>query len=196
MQRILDNLGINKTIKITTNDLNQFIQDNYDNIILIAKQICKGSPESEDVAHFAIESFIQHERGQELVDAGKAMNFISGIIHRSFHSSTSQYHTLYRQKGRVHGIQSYKQLETEDIDYNHEKDIAIEAIQGILEDMKADSIELWFRSTLFEMWIDTPNFSELARKTGIPRTSISKAVDEARDYIQFQLKINNIDYDE
>lgn len=175
--------------------MNQFITDRYDDIILMAEKICKGSHESHDVAHFAIESFMQHERGQELVDAGKAMNFISGIIHRSFHSSTSQYHTIYRQKGRVHSISPYTQLEMEDIDYNHEKDIAIEAIQGILEDMKADGIELWFKSTLFEMWIDTPNFSELARKTNIPRTSISKAVEEAREYIKWRIKINNIDYD-
>jgi len=162
----------------------------------MSEKICKGSHESHDVAHFAIESFMQHERCQELIDAGKALNFISGIIHRSFHSSTSQYHTLYRQKGRVHGFSSYSQIERQDIEYNHDKDIAIEAIQGILEDMKADSIELWFRSTLFEMWIDTPNFSELSRKTGIPRTSISKAVEEAREWIQHKLKINNINYDE
>lgn len=161
----------------------------------MAQKICKGSSESLDVAHFAIESFMQHERGQELVDAGKAMNFLSGIIHRSFHSSTSQYHTIYRQKGRVHGFNDYTQIEQPDIEYNHDKDIAIEAIQGIIEDMKADSIELWFRATLFEMWIDTPNFSEISRRTKIPRTSISQAVDEAREYIQYKIKINNIDYE-
>ena len=173
--------------------MNNFITDRYYDIILMAEKICKGSHEAHDVAHFAIESFMQHERGQELVDAGRAMNFISGIIHRSFYSSTSQYHTIYRQKGRVHSIPSYVQLEMEDIDYNHDKDIAIEAIQGILEDMKADSIELWFKSTLFEMWVDTPNYSELSRKTDIPRTSISKAVEEAKEYIQYRLQIANID---
>ena len=95
--------------------MNQFLTDNYDEIILMSRKICKGSRESEDVAHFAIESFMQHERGQELVDAGKGMNFLSGIIHRSFHSSTSQYHTLYRQKGRVHSITSDRQIEKEDV---------------------------------------------------------------------------------
>ena len=38
------------------------------------------------------------------------------------------------------------------------------------------------------------NFSELSRQTKIPRTSIAKAVEEARTYIQQQLKNNNIDY--
>ena len=175
--------------------MNQFLTDNYDEIVTMSSKICKGSSEHLDVAHFAIESFMQHERGQELVDAGRAMNFLSGIIHRSFHSSTSQYHTLYRQKGRVHGFNEYTQLEMPDIEYDHDKDIVIEGIQGIIEDMKADSIELWFRATLLEMYINTPNYSELARATKIPRTSISKAVDEAREYIQKRLQNSNIDYD-
>ena len=61
--------------------------------------------------------------------------------------------------------------------------------------MKSDSIELWFRATLLEMWIECPNFSELARKTNIPRTSISKAVEEAQTYVRETIKKYNIDYD-
>ena len=161
----------------------------------MSRKICRMSPESEDVAHFAIEQFMQHERGQELVDAGKAMQFLSGIIHRSFHSSTSQYHTVYRQKGRVHSINQDALLKQDDYQYDYEQDIATEAIMGVIEDMKADSIELWFRATLFEMWIEVPNFSELSRATKIPRTSISKAVDEAKEYIQLTLKQRRINYD-
>ena len=61
--------------------------------------------------------------------------------------------------------------------------------------MQASSIELWFRAELFKMWIKEPNFSELARQTNIPRTSIAKAVDEAKNYIRQQLKNNGITYD-
>lgn len=158
----------------------------------MARKICRGSDESEDVAHFAISEFMQHERCQELIDAGRGMNFLSGIIHRSFHSSTSQYHTIYRQKGRMHELYvTHDNLQDSD-QYDMELDHTVEGIQGILEDMKADTIELWFRATLFEMWVHTPNFSELARKTCIPRTSISKAVEEAREYIRQQLTNNNI----
>ena len=161
----------------------------------MARKICRSSPESEEVAHFAISEFIEHERGQELVDSGRAMNFLSGIIHRSFHSSTSKYHTIYRQKGRMHSLpESHDNRQDTDI-YDFELDVATEAIQGILEDMKAESIELWFRSTLFEMYIKEPNYSELARQTQIPRTSISKAVEEAKAYIKQTLSNNNIDFE-
>ena len=161
----------------------------------MSKKICRSSQESEEVAHFAIAEFMEHERAQELVDAGRAMNFLSGIIHRSFHSSTSKYHTIYRQKGRMHGLpQSHDNIQDDNI-YDLEQDIATEAIQGILEDMKADTIELWFRAVLFEMWIKEPNFSELSRQTKIPRTSIAKAVEEAKTYIQLTLQNNNIFYE-
>ena len=161
----------------------------------MSKKICRSSQESEEVAHFAIAEFMEHERAQELVDAGRAMNFLSGIIHRSFHSSTSKYHTIYRQKGRMHGLpQSHDNIQDDNI-YDWEQDIATEAIQGILEDMKADTIELWFRAVLFEMWIKEPNFSELSRQTKIPRTSIAKAVEEAKTYIQLTLQNNNIFYE-
>ena len=161
----------------------------------MSKKICRSSPESEEVAHFAIAEFMEHERAQELVDAGRAMNFLSGIIYRSFHSSTSKYHTIYRQKNRMHGLpQSHDNIQDDNI-YDWQQDIATEAIQGILEDMKADTRELWFRAVLFEMWIKEPNFSELSRQTKIPRTSIAKAVEEAKAYIQLTLQNNNIYYE-
>ena len=182
-------------LKIYLNTLmNKFLTERYNDIILMARKICRSHPESEEVAHFAISEFIEHERGQELVDSGKGMNFLSGIIHRSFHSSTSKYHTVYRQKGRMHSLPDTYDNRKDDDMYDFEQDMATEAIAGILEDMKAESIELWFRSTLFEMYVKEPNYSELARQTNIPRTSISKAVEEAKEYIQLTLKNNNINY--
>jgi len=175
--------------------LDKFLTDNYSEIIIMAQKICKASPESEDVAHFAIEQFMTHERAQELVDAGRAMNFISGIIWRSFNSSTSQYHTIYRQKGKVYGLPQNYDEASYDNTYDYEQDIALEAVQGVLEDMEAASIETWFRATLLKMYMKEPNFSELARQTKIPRTSIAKAVEEAKEYIKQQLKNNNINYD-
>ena len=95
----------------------------------------------------------------------------------------------------MHGLpQSHDNIQDDNI-YDLEQDIATEAIQGILEDMKADTIELWFRAVLFEMWIKEPNFSELSRQTKIPRTSIAKAVEEAKTYIQLTLQNNNIFYE-
>ena len=196
------------------NSLNRFLTDKYNDIVLMSKKICRASGESEEVAHYVMSEFMEHERATELVEAGRAMNFLSGMIHRSFHSSTSKYHTVYRQKGRVHSLKDDRNHRNDSdhfdytqnkgnrranemsIDeYDYEKDTALEAIQGILEDMEAGSIETWFRATLFKMYMKESNCSELARQTKIPRTSIAKAIEEARTYIQEQLKNNNINYE-
>lgn len=196
------------------NSLNRFLSDNYESIVTMSKKICRSSPESEEVAHYVMAEFMEHERATELIEAGRGMNFLSGMIHRSFHSSTSKYHTVYRQKGRVFGLKADRNNRSDNDyidytqnlgskranqmvveDYDYEQDIATEAIQGVLEDMEAGTIELWFRATLFRMYMKENNFSELSRQTRIPRTSIAKAVEEARTYIQQQLKINNINYE-
>lgn len=184
----------------TTLDI--FLSNFYSEIVLMSKRICKGSHEHEDVAHYVISKFIEHKRAEELIKKGEAMKFLSGMVHLSFHSSTSPYHTLYRQKGRIHELydtnqeQHYNTVWNEyDNNYDYETDMAIEAIQGILEEMQAEGVEQWYRSILFGMWIDNQNYSELERQTKIPRTSISQAVQECKEYIKQELKNRNIDYD-
>jgi hypothetical protein len=162
--------------------------------MLMAKKICKGSHEWEDVAHFAIDKFIHHEHGQELVDAGRGMNFLSGIMWRSFNSSTSEYYALHRQKNRMHSLDT-THLEMPTDEYDYDQDYVVAAIQGIIEDMSCDKTDLWYRATLFQMWLNEPNFSELERRTEIPRNSISHAVNEAKKYIKAELKQQGIDYD-
>ena len=197
--------------------MNTFISKRYEDIVVMTKRICKGSSETEDVAHYCIQQFMEHKRAEELVEKNEAMKFLSGMIHRSFHSSTSPYHKIYRQSGRVHELYDYtinkqsdygfsedrkwhKKLSdyqnvwyTHDEEYDIETDLTIEAIQGLLEEMLAEGVDQWFRATLFKMWLQQSNYSELARVTRIPRTTISQAVKECREYIQQTLKQRGIE---
>ena len=158
----------------------------------MAKNICKCNKNTyEELAHYAIEQFLVHKRGQELIDKGQAMLFLSGIIHRSYHSVTSPYHKLYRQSGRVVELYDKTAEGIKDEEYDIEGDLKIEAIQGIMEDMEADTIEQWFRVTLFKMWLNNSNYSELERITKIPRTSISQAVNECKQYIKTRIENGN-----
>jgi len=175
--------------------LNNFITDSYDKIHKMAGNICKSRDSKDDLCHYAIEKFMLHERAVELVEKKQAMLFLSGIMWRSWHSTTSPYHKLYRQSGRVHELydSTYEKLckEWADEDYDIEWDLKIESIQGIMEDMEADTIEQWFRVKLFQMWLAEPNYSKLSRITGIPRTTISQAVKECKDYIKQTIEIWN-----
>ena len=173
--------------------INEFFEKNYNNIIIMATKICKTS-ESEEVAHYVMSEFIEHPRAEELIEKGEAMKFMSGMIYRSFHSSTSPYHTQYRQKGKVFSLKDNFD-HADDNTYDEHTDMVLDAIEGILEDMQADNIETWYRSTLFRMWLKVGNYSEIHRNTGIPRTSISQGVEEAKKYIKQRLKENGIDYE-
>lgn len=199
--------------------MNTFLKDRYEDIVKMSEKITQ-DPEYREIAHFIIEQFMMHERAQELVDEGNAMRFMSGMIHRNYHSSTSPYHKIFRQSGRVYAkdnlfrIQSqfdedgmldndqlryssakgnkterqkvWDHLETEDYDFI--QDLQLDTIEGILEDMMADEQHVWYMATLFRMWIETPNYSELERRTKIPRTSISQAVNECKQYIQNKMR--------
>ena len=173
--------------------MNTFIDSHYEDIVAMAKRICKGSQESEDVASHCMLAFIQHERAKELIEANEAMKFLSGMIWRSFKSSTSPYHKLYRQSGRVHELYDHTLQNVKDEEYDQETDLKIEAIQGLIEEMKAEGVDQWFRATLFEMWLQESNYSELSRVTQIPRTSISQAVNECREYIRYTLNQRGIE---
>lgn len=170
-------------------DINEFLTYNYTKILKMSKSICKCKQDTADeLGHYVIEYFMMHDRAQELIDNNEAMKFMSGMLWRSYHSSTSPYHKLYRQSGKVYELYDSTAEELADEPYDIELDLTIESIQGILEDMESDTVEQWFRAKLFQMWLDEPNYSELSRKTGIPRTSISQAVNEAIDYIKTRVK--------
>ena len=151
----------------------------------MTRRICKDTNEDiEDIAHYCIAQFLEHPRAEELIEKKEAMKFLSGVIWRSFHSSTSPYHKIYRQSGRVHELYDSTLKNRLEEEYDFDIDLTIEAIQGLLEEMEAEGVDQWFRATLFKMWLEQSNFSELARVTGIPRTTISQAVKECREYIR------------
>lgn len=172
-----------------------FLSEQYDEIVIMSSKICRGHPDHRDVAHYCIADFIEHVRADELVEQGRAMNFLSGMIHRSFRSSTSPYHKLYRQSGRVHAKSEIVTNETHE-EYDHHIDFMTEAVLGILEEMKLmddKNKDVWYMAVLFELWLENPNYSDIARNTNIPRTSISQAVQQCKDYIIQELKNRNIE---
>ena len=176
-------------------ELDEFLTYNYDKIMIMSKSICKCSQDtSDDLGHYVIEQFMLHDRAQELIDQVEAMKFLSGMIWRSYHSNTSPYHKLYRQSGKMHDLHDDTLDNITDEAYDIETDLNIESIQGILEDMQSDTIEQWFRATLFNMWLEEPNYSELSRLTKIPRTSISQAINEAIEYIKKRINNNGNNY--
>lgn len=176
------------------NLLNKFITENYDEIISMSRKIVGSGrhhiTNSDEVAHYAIERFYDNPKAEGLIERGEALKYFSGVIHLSWKSSTSPFHKQWRQSGRVIGFEAdhITHIEQEPIEeYDTEKDELIEMVETLLEEMEGDNIDRWYKSVLFRMYIDCQNYSELERRTGIPRTSISLAVRECREYIKNKL---------
>ena len=188
-----------------------WIQANYYDIVKWAKNMTKGDQLSEELAHYAIEQFITHKRYDEINEKhqqepeyGHCRGFILAIMRNSWYGKKSEFSRVHKahradighRKRNVSPTKFNELLENKDnTEYDHETDFIIEAIQGILEEMSIDTQDLWYKGKLFQMWMEDSNFSSLSRATSIPRTSISNAVQEAKEYIRQQLNNRGIDYE-
>ncbi len=185
-----------------------WVTQNYDNIIQWSRNMCKNDALYEELAHYAIEKLLINHRYDEILakhnldpDYGHLRGFILAIMRNSWYGKKSEFRRVNANhradigsRKRVVTDDKWERL-TEDIpneEYDFEIDFLVEAIEGLIEEMELDQEGLWYRARLLKLWLATPNFSELSRITGIPRTSISKAVDEAKTYIIEELKIRKI----
>jgi len=190
---------------------NQWIQENYYEIVKWAKNMTKGDELSEELAHYAIEQFLTHKRYKEINDKhneqpdfGHCRGFILAIMRNSWYGKKSEFSRIHKahradighRKRNVTDTKFNTLLENkEQTDYDYEVDYVIEAVYGILEEMSIDTQDLWYKGKLFQMWMEDSNFSSISRATGIPRTSVSNAVTEAKEHIKEQLKLRGIEYE-
>ena len=165
--------------------VNDWITMNYDTLQLVAKKVNQGKGDHDDLLHYAIEQFITNPKAQGLVDAGHAKWFIVRILNTSAKSKTSGF---WREHRGNHTELVDSHLTSSD-DYDHDKDIILEWLAGIVEDMKHDDVSNWYRATVLELCLAQPklNFSELSRKTGIPRTSLSNAYYEGIEWVKTKI---------
>ena len=173
-----------------------------------ANNIAKGDQLAEELGHYAIEQFMTHPRYQEIClrDAaepkyGHCRGFILAIMRNSWWGKKSEFSRIHKSHRTDIGYRKRDISETrldalllkDDIAYDYDTDRLLDAIEGLLEEMELDyKGKLWFNARLFQMYLECQNFSELSRKTDIPRTSISNAVEEAKEYILNELKERKI----
>ena len=184
-----------------------WITENYNNIIQWAKNMTKSDELSSELAHYGIEVLLHHKRYQEILDKhnadpsyGHLRGFLLAILRNSWYgkkSHFSRYHKAHRcdigsRKREITDEAFDILLDVPTVEYDHEQDRLIEGIEGILEEMSLDQDKLWYSAKLFQMYLEDSNYSSLSRKTDIPRTSISNAVQEAKTYILQELRNRKI----
>jgi DNA-directed RNA polymerase specialized sigma24 family protein len=178
--------------------LNDFITNNYDELIKIAKKITKNSDEAEEVAHFCITLLMDANNIEEIIHREEGLKFFSGIVWRNWNSKNSPYFKLYRQNRKIVLAENYSKLYENAIDEEYTDDSElIEQIEKILNE-KTNDIKLHYQLTLLKMYVEKPNYSHISRQTGIARSSITEAINNGRHYIITKLNKNKNDdyYDE
>lgn len=187
-----------------------WVEQEYNNILKWARNITKGDELSTDLAHYCIEHFLIHPRYDEVIQRheidptfGHARGFILGIMRNSWFGNKSEFSRTYKlhradighRKRVISDTEFEERLNATHTEYDYSRDYIIEAIEGILEELELDLDREWFGARLFKLWLITPNYSKLARQTGIPRTSISSAIEETKDLIRVKLKQRGISYE-
>ena len=165
----------------------RWINDNYQHIIQWAKNAAQGKPDYEDLAHYAITIFLEHDKANELAERGEARWFIVRILLNSSRGSKSEYYRLYRPK---HDTLPDHTINTPDSSYDFGVDLLTETVNGVLDDLRHGDSNEWYMATIFELCIKQPklNFSKIARETGIPRTSVASAYYDCIDYVRTKLE--------
>lgn len=185
-----------------------WIEHNYNNIVQWAKNMTKSDELSYDLAHYAIEIFLTNQKVKGVIErevlepeVGHARGFMLAIMRNSWYGKKSEFSRYYKAHRADIGSRK-RNLSQEDFDarveagaaqdYDYSQDFIVEAIEGILEEWEIDTRLMWFYAKIFRLWLETPNYSKLSRELNIPRTTISNAVEVAKQEIREELQRRNI----
>ena len=166
----------------------QWVSENYENIHKWLKKVTRGKLPHifDDFVHEIIIIFLEHDKAQELVDRNEARWFIVRIALNQWRSTTSPW---AKQEFSHTWEVLFDSFELEEDQYNVEDDALMELMVGILDEMHLGEIEEYYMSMVVMVYHElNGNFSEMSRRLGIPRTSLSKVYKEAIRTIHSRLQ--------
>ena len=147
--------------------IEEFITKNYQELINITKKITKNHNLSEDLLHEVIVQLYTQNIKLKKLDDNTIKYYIVAVIRTNWHSKTSPFY--YKVKREFDKYQEFTFAEDsfKDTHYDFER----EEILSILE---VEFVELtWFHKSLLQMYIELGSLNKVAKKTGVPLTSIS-----------------------
>jgi len=162
---------------------NDWITKNYTNMYTWARRINKKWRDDDDLVHYTITSFLSNTKADKLASTDSIAKFFCLKIMMNSQSRTSEFSRKYR----LRTTDNVPYVEPEE--YNSDEDVLISDIEIIIQEMYVSSQITWYMASIFQLCISQKhlNFSELSRKIGIPRTSLSNTYYETVKYIKERL---------
>lgn len=151
-----------------------WINKNYYNIKMWIHNIIKTEPQQvqDDILHDVIIIFMNHHKSEDLIKRGEAKWFIVRITLNQVRSKTSDYYKTYKPPFNEFIDNIYDEVDT---DYDYDKDNTIETLLNCLDELYNSDIQRErYYAMIILLYITENNFSELERRLGIPRNTISQ----------------------
>ena len=162
--------------------IEQYITNNYYELLKIAKKITKGHQLSQELLHEVIMQLYDKKNIvlQEYND-DQIKYYIVSIIRINWHSQTSPFYYKIRKE-----TAKYVNIDDQfDLTDENQMDFEKEELLVILEQSWADLN--WFHKSLFEMYLTLGSMKKVSKQTRIPVSSISRYLKESKELIKLNI---------
>lgn len=176
-------------------NIENFMKENYNQLKKASINISKGHELSEDLLHYSIEALLQKENLQEILDSGGAYFYIIRVMMNSWKSYTSPFYKNFRNKCQNDDILYLIQEEgfqpKRKMFILPSEEVGEDITMTIYNKMMAELNKLnWYDRELFLLYVkENHTISSLSKETHIPRTSVSKTINNVRKHLKNKVKI-------
>ena len=166
-------------------DIENYIANNYYTIYNIALKMTKQDPLTKDLLH---EVILQLYDKQVITlkdyDDNSIKYYIVAVLRINYFSKTSPFHYRIRRERQLMNVDV---ATCWDISYE-QQEFETERIYQLLEENYAELD--WFKKSLLDMYLSlNSSMNAVSRKTNIPKTSISRYINEIRKIVKEDIKI-------
>jgi hydroxymethylpyrimidine pyrophosphatase-like HAD family hydrolase len=165
-------------------DIEDYIAKNYYIIYNIALKMTKQDPLTKDLLHEVIlQLYDKQVITLKNYDDNSIKYYIVAVLRINYFSKTSPFHYRIRRERQLMNVDV---ATCWDISYE-QQEFETERIYQLLEENYAELD--WFKKSLLDMYLSlNSSMNAVSRKTNIPKTSISRYINEIRKIVKEDIK--------
>ena len=165
-------------------DIENYIANNYYTIYNIALKMTKQDPLTKDLLHEVIlQLYDKQVITLKNYDDNSIKYYIVAVLRINYFSKTSPFHYRIRRERQLMNVDV---ATCWDISYE-QQEFETERIYQLLEENYAELD--WFKKSLLDMYLSlNSSMNAVSRKTNIPKTSISRYINEIRKIVKDDIK--------
>lgn len=165
--------------------IEKYIISNYFELLKISKKICRGHQLHEDLLQFVLlELYEKDEIKLKKYDDDDIKYFIIAVMKINWISNTSPFHYQIRREIRRYNELPYNLDDHIPYEEDNEMDERIRLTETYFSELD------WFNKALFQMYLTLGSLKKVAKKTGIPLSSISRYINESKIKIKNNVNKN------